>query len=283
MTNKKNDINYHEILKQASGYSYRDSIPIPEGYKNLNSIDNKDTGFHAEIIVKGNDFIIAYRGTDNLLGIDGRNDLAMARKKFPEQATEAIQVYDKLKQDYPNSDITVTGHSLGGSLSQIVSSIRGCNAVTFNAYGTKDMFEDPYNIKEDNIVNYVNEWDPITMSNAENHVGETYAVKGEKRRNPHNIETMANLKTREYRTPENLKDHKNIFNRIENKVEYTTSIIKEKTEDTFTKIKEYVTDNEYVKKYSNTCVGSYPVSSYTRSDGTKVRSYTRTCGAKHIR
>lgn len=29
------------------------------------------------------------------------------------------------------------------------------------------------------------------------------------------------------------------------------------------------------------CVGSYPVSSYTRSDGTKVSGYTRTCGAKH--
>lgn len=31
------------------------------------------------------------------------------------------------------------------------------------------------------------------------------------------------------------------------------------------------------------CVGSYPVNGYTRSDGTKVNSYTRTCGAKHLR
>ena len=29
------------------------------------------------------------------------------------------------------------------------------------------------------------------------------------------------------------------------------------------------------------CVGSYQVSGYTRSDGTDVKSYTRTCGAKH--
>ena len=34
---------------------------------------------------------------------------------------------------------------------------------------------------------------------------------------------------------------------------------------------------------SSSCVGSYPVSSYTRSDGTKVSAYTRTCGAKHER
>ena len=29
------------------------------------------------------------------------------------------------------------------------------------------------------------------------------------------------------------------------------------------------------------CVGSYSVSGYTRTDGTEVKSYTRTCGAKH--
>ena len=38
------------------------------------------------------------------------------------------------------------------------------------------------------------------------------------------------------------------------------------------------------QKYSHTqkgCVGSYSVSGYTRSDGTEVKGYTRTCGAKH--
>ena len=36
------------------------------------------------------------------------------------------------------------------------------------------------------------------------------------------------------------------------------------------------------KQSSNSqCVGSYSVSGYTRSDGTKVRDYTRTRGVKH--
>lgn len=30
------------------------------------------------------------------------------------------------------------------------------------------------------------------------------------------------------------------------------------------------------------CVGTYQVSSYTREDGTKISSYTKTCGAKHL-
>ena len=45
------------------------------------------------------------------------------------------------------------------------------------------------------------------------------------------------------------------------------------------------------KKHSGTekdipgsqCVGSYTASGYTRSDGTKVGDYIRTCGAKHSR
>lgn len=42
-------------------------------------------------------------------------------------------------------------------------------------------------------------------------------------------------------------------------------------------------DNK-LQKQSHTqkgCVGSYQVSGYTRADGTEVKSYTRTCGAKH--
>ena len=277
MAKRKNDTKYHEILKQASGYSYKKGDPIPDGYKVIKSVDNKNTGFHAEVLLKGNDVIVAYRGTDKIFGQDGRNDFAMNRGKIPAQATEAIKLYDQVKQENPNSDITVTGHSLGGSLSQIVSGIRGCAAVTFNAYGVKDMFKDPANIKEDNVVNYVNEWDPIAMSNAENQVGETYAVKGEAMRDPHKLETMTDLESREYRTPENLKERKNIINRIENKVEYTTSKVKEITREILNKRKE----NESTNKGSSTCVGSYSVSGYTRSDGTKIGDYTRTCGAKH--
>lgn len=82
MTKRKNDTKYHEILKQASGYSYKNGSHAPDGYKVVKSVDNKDTGFHVEVLAKGNDVIVAYRGTDQLLGIDGKNDYAMAKKIF---------------------------------------------------------------------------------------------------------------------------------------------------------------------------------------------------------
>lgn len=272
MAKRKNDTKYHEVLKQAAGYSYKNGSPAPDGYKVVKSVDNKDTGFHAEVLANGNDVIVAYRGTDQPIGIDGINDFAMAREKIPAQASDAIKVYDQVKQDYPNSDITVTGHSLGGSLSQIVSSIRGCEAVTFNAYGTKDMFENSANIKEENIVNYVNEMDGITMVNGENHVGKIYSIPNVAqdskisifyKLNCHYLEGMGNLSERKQKTPNEIKEKA------------------ERIHPNALKAKKKISEIGNKQSSNSQCVGSYSVSGYTRSDGTKVGDYTRACGAKH--
>ena len=272
MAKRKNDTKYHEVLKQAAGYSYEKGNLAPEGYKVIKSVDNKDTGFHAKVLAKGNDIIIAYRGTNLTSVQDIRNDVAMARDKIPAQASDAIKVYDQVKQDYPNSDVTVTGHSLGGSLSQIVSSVRGCDAVTFNAYGTKDMFENSANIKADNIVNYVNEMDGVTMVNGENHVGEIYSVPNiaqnsrfsiKYKDNCHQLEGMGNLSERTQKTPNEIKEKA------------------ERIHPNALKVKEKLSGTGNKQSSNSQCVGSYSVSGYTRSDGTKVSDYTRSCGAKH--
>ena len=272
MAKRKNDTKYHEVLKQAAGYSYEKGNLAPEGYKVIKSVDNKDTGFHAEVLAKGNDVIVAYRGTTLASIKDIKNDYAMARKNIPAQATDAIKVYDQVKQDYPNSEVTVTGHSLGGSLSQIVSSVRGCEAVTFNAYGTKDMFKDPASIKEDNIVNYVNEMDGITMVNGENHVGEIYSVPNiaqdsrfsiKYKDNCHQLEGMGNLSERIQKTPNEIKEKA------------------ERIHPNALKAKNKISEIGNKQSSKSHCVGSYSVSGYTRSDGTKVGDYTRSCGAKH--
>ena len=44
----------------------------------------------------------------------------MARSRIPAQTTEALELYDKVAAEYPNAHIVLTGHSLGGSLAQIV-------------------------------------------------------------------------------------------------------------------------------------------------------------------
>lgn len=282
VNNRKNDILFHEKAKQAAIYSYGNKT-LPETYRKLDSIDNSKSGFHAEILTNGKDIIIAYRGTNNILGIDGRNDLAMYRGNIPAQATEALWVYDEIKEKYPNTDITVVGHSLGGSLAQIVSAMRGPLAITFNAYGTKDLFKKGSKLITDNAVNYVNEYDSIAMSNGENHIGETYAVPSSLE-GAHYIESFGSLSKRTFRTPEELKKnwyrlHPNaaakqdiLDNHNHRRLEQRQNM-KDWMREQARRLDGQTGNIHNTKE----CSGSYYVKGYIRKDGSKVDGYTRDC------
>ena len=292
MKNKKEDTKYHEILKQASIYAYRkDNSKPPAGYKVIDSVDNKNKGFHAEVLSNGKDIIIAYRGTDEMGDI--KNDAAMARNRLPAQATDAIAVYDKVARENPGRDISVTSHSLGGSLGEIVSGVRGVFAATFNAYGVRDMFKSGIKLKENNVINYVNEKDMFTMVNGQNHIGEIYTVPEKPgSANSHEVESMEDLSQRKIRTPEEIKQasrklHPNMTRGKEflsgEAAENLKNNIRQKMGDLKSSIDKKLGRKEKAKEGStgSQCVGSYTVSGYTRSDGTKVGDYVRTCGAKH--
>ena len=290
MTNRKQDTKYHEVLKQAAIYSYHKpgNYP-PAGYRVIDFDENKKTGFYADVLSNGNDIIIAYRGTES--GQDIRNDVAMTKSKIPAQAIDAIRIYDKVKREHPNADIVVTGHSLGGSLAEIVSGIRGSLAVTFNAYGIRDMFRERNVLKENNVVNYVNEYDVVTMGNGQNHIGEIYSVSNNTN-NPfknHEAENMGQLSNRVQKTSAEIKrnfENNHSLIKIKRQIEEGGNNIKSKLQHEIAEYqKKQNTELQNFKHSSGRtpCVGSYQVSGYTRSDGVKVDDYIRRCGAKHGR
>ena len=213
----------------------------------------------------------------------------MAKSKIPAQTTDAIRIYDKVKREHPNADIVVTGHSLGGSLAEIVSGIRGSLAVTFNAYGVRDMFRNKNILKEDNVVNYVNEYDIVTMVNGQNHIGGIYSVSNNTN-NPfknHEAENMGQLSNRVQKTSEEIKrnfENNHSLIKLKRQIEEGGNNIKSKLQQEIAEYQKKRNTELQNFKYSSRktpCVGSYQVSGYTRSDGTKVGEYTRTCGAKH--
>ncbi len=110
--------------------------------------DNNSDGIYDEVV-------IAYRGTDSLLDL-AWDDFLIALNVTPTQKIGAINFYNQIKNNENvsiSANISITGHSLGGALAQLVGAETGVETVTFNAPGMKNQIsEGSYN----NITNYVN-------------------------------------------------------------------------------------------------------------------------------
>ena len=218
----------HEDLKELSIYVYNDGQgTMPEGWDIVKVDTNKKTGYYAEVYKKGKEVAIIYRGTDVDIykGIkettrDFGNDLRMGGMLEPKQTADAKGTFQAIKQEYPSSNIVLSGHSLGGSLAQLVSAETGTKAVTFNAFGTgKILSQKGYSQADQrllNITNYGHHKDPVFMGNKDYQPGisyvtdtnldtsNNYTYKQEKTKlseikdklphnNPHDIKNMGNL------------------------------------------------------------------------------------------
>lgn len=274
----QNEIKQHERYKKMTMYSYDiNNNQLPQGAK-LIGIAQKNNGYYAAVIRDGNEIVIAIRGSDEIKDWTGSNKDMVLRKR-PAQTKNALEtvdiVNDMIKNDpqYAGCKITVVGHSLGGSLAQIAAVLKGIKAVTFNAFGTKHLLKDEPGLNNADVTNYCNIDDPVTTANAKNHIGKCYEMTTTpyEDKTPHHLECMGNLESRYPTTAEDLYDlGKKKQNR---KIEF-----------------------EYYKRtgkhmpirmsslgfHADNCAGTYQVNGYTREDGTKVASYPRTCGAKHL-
>ena len=182
---------------QLSGYIYKnDSNKKPNNWKIIAAKENKKTGFYAEVFKNGNEIAIIYKGT-NPLGFKNdefkdfsldliKNDLNMAIKNFPIQVNDARELYSEIKSKYPEKKINLGGHSLGGSLAQLIGIETGENTVTYGSYGVGDIINKK-DLDYDNITNYGNLNDPIYISNISAQVGNTYIMDNFKANEPNEI------------------------------------------------------------------------------------------------
>lgn len=208
-TDFQKDKNKHEILRQFSVYCYDNNKQnIPNGYKRIGHFYGKNNGFDAVVAENSNtkEIVIAYRGME-LGTMDVPSTIRVINQKYTSQIKDAQAVYDKIKNTpiYKDYQIYTTGQSLGGYLAQYVAAKNNLKSATFNAFhGTNDVFRKEFGsnkkdieIYPENIVNYRNSEDYLTVGSHKNDVGlslETKAIIREKGFDQfHKAENMGDL------------------------------------------------------------------------------------------
>ncbi|SFR90149.1 Lipase (class 3) [Dyella sp. OK004] len=180
--------NEHAILSQDSYVDRSKNVgknPVSiDGvdYQVLDARSNPLTGYQGTVYrrVDTGEVVIAHRGTEKAatdIGTDagmvlsGLNAQAGDAEAFTKHAIELAQ--KKADEDGKPLNITVTGHSLGGTLAELTAYKFHLHGETFNAYGAAGLM---HGVPEggSQVVNYVRATDVVSA--ASKHYGETRVV-----------------------------------------------------------------------------------------------------------
>lgn len=133
------DVNTYAAL---AGDVYNNS-GAPEGWTRLSVSEDPKNGFYAAAYKKdgSNEIVVVYRGTNESIfaGTDWNSNAQIGAGLRPDQYNNARAFYDAVKQQSGGATISLTGHSLGGGLAQLVAASTHnddrVSATAFNAPG----------------------------------------------------------------------------------------------------------------------------------------------------
>lgn len=157
----KNCTMHEEILLLAANSYNKSNYGIPPNWRELpeHQIDK-----FAKVFKSADDktIVIAYKGTDRVK--DVFTDLKLLFGSIDKVGQRALQLCEEIQKAFPDKEIIVTGHSLGGTLAQYVGvKHEGVKTVTFAAAGIRGSVPLAKSSTEyRNIVNYIVENDPVT-------------------------------------------------------------------------------------------------------------------------
>ena len=113
-----------------------------DGWRIIENTPYKEGSFAATVFQNDDKVVIAYRGTEVGDNGDFMADLAVGALRddlWNVQFSDALNYALEIKAKYSSAEILVTGHSLGGALSQVTSQMFGFSGVTFDPGGAANL------------------------------------------------------------------------------------------------------------------------------------------------
>lgn len=141
---------YKDYAVGARKPGQKDEVPVNGiKYNILEHVNDHRNGYQGTIYqrVDTGDIVVAHRGTEQLIRDGAVADGSMVLSRFNPQARDAIDLtqhaVDRARDLGRGKDhapeVTVTGHSLGGTLAQITAHHFNLRGETFNAYGAASL------------------------------------------------------------------------------------------------------------------------------------------------
>lgn len=125
-----NELLYAKLASASYAFEFGQDAPVPAGYEVDTSLSDTNT----TIFTKGSEACVAFRGTDFLNWRDVSADvmLALGLEGFSIRFLKSLSTTNKAISKYGHANVSVTGHSLGGTQALFVNSKTGVMAVVFN-------------------------------------------------------------------------------------------------------------------------------------------------------
>lgn len=179
-------------LAGLSGAVYKNSL-YAEGYKLIDQIRTPSFFGGAYASPDYSQIVLSFRGTSNTKNWINNSGFVtgMATYGFMQymQAAETLAERVASNPKFATSEITVTGHSLGGAVAELVGSAGGFKTVAFNAPGVGGLVDDVVGVlsplskisrNQDMISNYRIAGDQVSLVGVEMGGLETFTILSDK-------------------------------------------------------------------------------------------------------
>ncbi|NVK31818.1 MAG: DUF2974 domain-containing protein [Gammaproteobacteria bacterium] len=108
----------------------------PEGFTRVETVRDEQSGMAAVLYRNNqtNEMTIAYRGSE-MGDADWTTNEQIGTNQVPKQSEKALEYVKSVQQRYPDANIDLTGHSLGGTLATMAGLYTGLETSNFDALG----------------------------------------------------------------------------------------------------------------------------------------------------